>query len=94
VGRIPIDFAVVTREAFAQLVQPRRARGRLRALRFDAGGDGPRDNARRALAEGFGSVAPNTIVVGIDRDRNHILVHQLDPGAGDPKRAIDPLDLR
>jgi hypothetical protein len=32
---------------------------------------------RRALAETVGSVAPNTIVIGIDDERGLLLVHQL-----------------
>jgi hypothetical protein len=51
--------------------------GRFRTAPFRHGDDGRRDVARRALSEAVGSLAPNTIVVGIDPDRNLILVHQL-----------------
>ena len=67
----------------------RRGRGRFRAVPFRAGGDGPRDVARRALSESLGSLGPNTIVIGIDRERDLILVHQLVPR--DERR--DPLGL-
>jgi multisubunit Na+/H+ antiporter MnhE subunit len=55
-------------------------RGRPASFRtapFRGGGDGPRDVGRRALSEGLGSLGPNTIVIGIDRERDLIVVHQL-----------------
>jgi hypothetical protein len=55
----------------------RAPRGRFRTAPFRAGGNGRRDVARRALSEAVGSLGPNTIVIGIDRDRDLILVHQL-----------------
>jgi len=55
----------------------RRQRGRFRTAPFRGGGDEPRDVGRRALTEGLGSLGPNTIVVGIDRERDLIVVHQL-----------------
>jgi multisubunit Na+/H+ antiporter MnhE subunit len=55
----------------------RRRRGHFRTAPFRGGGDGPRDVGRRALTEGLGSLGPNTIVVGIDRERDLIVVHQL-----------------
>src|SRR5438067_1210273 len=74
VRRVPLQIAFVSREAIAQLVRPKRRRGRFCAVSFDAGGDGSRDSGRRALAEALGSLAPNTIVVGVDPDRRLILV--------------------
>jgi hypothetical protein len=67
----------------------RAGRGRFRTAPFRHGDDGPRDVARRALSEAVGSLGPNTIVVGIDPDRDLILVHQLVPR--DAER--DPLGL-
>ena len=46
---------------------------------------------RRALAESFGSFAPNTIIVGVDADRELILAHQLRPSGG--PEALDLLGL-
>lgn len=69
--------------------------GRFRALPFDAGG-GPEARGREALAELAGSFSPNTFVVGLDRERGVLLVHQLVPEegeAGKARRAIDPLEL-
>src|SRR5436190_8196267 len=55
----------------------RRRRGRFRTAPFRAGGDGPRDVARRAMTESLGSLGPNTIVIGVDPDRDLLLVHDL-----------------
>ena len=38
--------------------------------------------ARRALAEAVGSLTPNTIVIGVDEERNLILGHQLRRSGG------------
>jgi hypothetical protein len=89
--RIPSQLALVAREAFAQLVAPRSARGRFRAVPFNAGGERPCDAGRRALAEALGSLTPNTIVIGIDPDRNLLLVHQLQVQGG--AEELDPLEL-
>lgn len=79
---IPAQAALVAAEIIAQLVRPRPARGRLRAVPFDASGETPADVGRRALAEAFGSLAPNAIVVGVDPDAELLLVHQLRPRGG------------
>jgi hypothetical protein len=69
-----------------------RRRGRLRALPFRHAGGDPADQGRRAMAEGLGSFAPNTIVLGVDAQRDLIFAHQLVP-TDDPAGAIDPLEL-
>jgi multisubunit Na+/H+ antiporter MnhE subunit len=93
VARVPVDVGIVTWALFRQVVERRRERGALRAMRFRADGKDPIDNARRALAELAGSMAPNTIVIGVDTRRKLILVHQLEPG-GSAEDVIDPLELR
>jgi hypothetical protein len=89
--RVPLQIAFVSGEAIAQLVHPRRSRGRFRSVSFDACGEDSRDVGRRALAEALGSLAPNTIVVGVDADRRLILVHQLHRHGG--REELDPLEL-
>ena len=92
ITRLPIEIWVVSVTAIVQLVRPRaRARGRFRAVSFDAGGDGPGDTGRRALAEALGSLTPNTIVVGVDPDKKLILVHQL--RVTRDRDQLDPLKL-
>ena len=68
VASVPGQILLVSWEALAQLVAPRETRGSLRAVPFRAGGEGSLDVGRRALAEGLGSLAPNTIVIGVDDD--------------------------
>ena len=56
----------------------KRMRGSLRAVPFHHGRTGdPRARARRALAVLGVSVPPNSFVLGIDEDRDEMLVHQL-----------------
>jgi multisubunit Na+/H+ antiporter MnhE subunit len=93
VARAPADLALVAGAIARQLVERRPARGRVRAMPFRHGGDDPAAAGRRALAEGLGSFAPNTIVIGVDEQRNVILVHQLVP-SGQAGSTLDPMELR
>ncbi len=75
--RIPVHIALVCVEVLAQLLERKRRRGSFRAVQFSAVNDDPHDAGRRALAEALGSLAPNTIVIGVDIERRLLLVHQL-----------------
>ena len=79
--RLPGQVARDTVIVFAALAR-RLARGEepasgFRELPVRAGGDGPAEFSRRVLAVGGYSLAPNTFVLGIDKDRQAMLVHQL-----------------
>jgi hypothetical protein len=74
--RVPVDAAVLCREAIAQLRHRERVRGEFRAVPFRSG-ESEHDRGRLALTEIVGSLAPNTIVIGIDPDTELLLVHQL-----------------
>ena len=76
VAQVPLHIMLVSWEAIGQLISRRRVRGQFRAVQFE-GGDTDADRGRQALAEALGSLAPNTIVVGIDTERKLLLVHQL-----------------
>jgi hypothetical protein len=92
-ARVPGDIVRLSISALEQLARPQPRRGEFRAVRFNAGdSDSPRDAGRRALAEAAGSLAPNTIILGIDCDRGLILAHQLRRSGG--ADALDPLRLR
>jgi len=54
-----------------------RPQGRIVEEPFSATGDDPRSAARRALAIAGGSLAPNSIVVGIDDERGILVRHEL-----------------
>jgi hypothetical protein len=88
--RIPLDAGVLCMEALAQLLQPKSRRGRFRAVPFKAGSS-EYDRGRYALTELVGSLAPNTIVIGVDADSELLLVHQLRRN-GD-RHDIDVLEL-
>src|SRR5205807_3461330 len=76
--RIPGDVLVVALAALEQLTSPVKRRGKFEAASFAHGSPSdPRAAGRRAMAEAFGSLAPNTIVIGIDRERNLIIAHRL-----------------
>jgi multisubunit Na+/H+ antiporter MnhE subunit len=92
VVRAPRDVVLVLAAIVRQLVRPRARRGFLRAVPFRYGADDAEGHARRALASGVGSFAPNTIVIGIDQERELLLVHQL-VRSGDARSAADPMEL-
>jgi hypothetical protein len=89
--KIPTDIALLCWEVLLQLVAPRQVRGTWRAARFGATKQTASDTGRRAMSEWMGSVAPNTIVVGVDPERGLVLVHQL-RRQGDTDQ-LDPLGL-
>jgi hypothetical protein len=89
--KIPLDIGILCWEALAQLIAPRQTRGTFRAAPFRATAETPTDTGRRALCEWAGSVSPNSFVVGVDAERDLVLVHQL-RRQGDPGQ-LDPLGL-
>ena len=89
--RIPADVVRVSLMALRALGSRRARAGRFRAVSFADGEDQKHESGRRALALALGSLAPNTIMVGVDPERQLILAHQLKPTGG--REAIDPLEL-
>jgi multisubunit Na+/H+ antiporter MnhE subunit len=79
---VPGHIAMVSWEAIRQLFDRRPTRGVFRAVPFAAGED-PEGVGRRALSEILGSLAPNTIVVGVDVERQLLFVHQLRPSGSE-----------
>ena len=68
------DFAVVS----IALVHGR-PRGAWETIELPVRGDDPRSAGRRALLAVLASIAPNTYLVDIDRERGVAHVHNLDP---------------
>ena len=62
----------------------RPVRGEFRVVPFPVEADDARSAARRALATALVSVAPNTVVVGVEGGEGEMLVHQLVPEPGSP----------
>lgn len=89
--KVAVDITLVSTAALRALVRRDPQLGRFRAVRFEGGEDQEQETGRRALAEALGSFAPNTVVAGIDDEKNLILAHQLWPSAG--RRSVDPLEL-
>jgi multisubunit Na+/H+ antiporter MnhE subunit len=52
-------------------------RGRLVEVPYTALGDDPTDAAHRVFTQALGSLAPNTVIVGVDAERRTLLVHEL-----------------
>ena len=59
-------------------------RGVFRVVPFPSEADDARSAGRRALATALVSVAPNTLVVGVEGGEGEMLVHQLVPEPGSP----------
>ena len=87
-----LDTGVLIVVLWRRLVMRRSVGGSFRAVPFRAAGEDSEAAARRAIAKGVGSFAPNTYILDIDRERELILVHQLVPEPDQPK-SIDPLGL-
>lgn len=85
---VPLVRALVTRG-----VLRRPSRSALVEIPFGATGDEPEEAAYRALTEYLGTLAPNTVVVDIDRERGILFAHQLEP-TRDPAAAAAPLPPR
>jgi multisubunit Na+/H+ antiporter MnhE subunit len=81
----PLAVALVTRG-----ILRRTGTGRVHELPFDATGEDPESHAYRVLTATYGSVAPNTIVLDIDRERGKLYAHEL-VETGDPAAAAMPL---
>ena len=87
------DSGIVLAAVVLQLLGIRRVHGRFIGVPFRARADDPRTAGRRALAAALTSFAPNTVVVGFDREQDVMIVHRLvatrSHPSGGPRRAID-----
>jgi multisubunit Na+/H+ antiporter MnhE subunit len=84
---VPLTTALVER------LLGRPSRAALVEVPFPETGDRPEDAAYRALTEVLGTLAPNTIVVDVDREREVLIAHQL-VRTSDPAAAATPLPPR
>ena len=65
--------------ALAKRIAGQPSEGELKVIPYDAGGDDSDSSARRALTVAYTTIPPNFIVIGIDRERNYLMVHQVSP---------------
>lgn len=82
------DTLIVFAALWRQLVHGTAAPSGYRELPMTHGGDDPESVTRRVLAIGGKSVAPNAFVLGIDPDRDVMVIHQLvvNEGRATPRR--------
>ncbi len=84
--KIVREIGVVFWALALHMAGQRRLSGRYRAFEFPAGGDDPTSAGRRAVAAEADALSPNTFPVDIDRERQVVLRHELDP-----RRASDEM---
>jgi multisubunit Na+/H+ antiporter MnhE subunit len=71
------DLAPLARVLVVRGILRRPGAGALVEVPFRATSDDPDDVAHRALTQALGSLAPNTVVVDIDKERGVLIAHQL-----------------
>ena len=89
-ARTVTDLVPLARVLWRRGVRRRDERGALVEVPYSAVADDPDDAAHRVFTEALGSLAPNTLVVAIDRERRVLIVHELEPTA-DPAARAKPL---
>jgi multisubunit Na+/H+ antiporter MnhE subunit len=81
--RLPLaavrDCRVVLGVLWRHVIRGEEGGGAFRAFHFPVAGTGGRAAGRRALLNAAISFTPNTYVVGIDEEKEQVLVHQLVP---------------
>jgi len=89
VWRLPWQIAKGTWEIFAVLVGHlfTRAPSLIASVKFDPGGDDAHSAGRRALAVALTTVPPNTVAIGIDRQKQRLILHEF-RRAGVPVMAL------
>jgi multisubunit Na+/H+ antiporter MnhE subunit len=92
--RLPVDLCTDTFRVFGALWR-RLARGEeprsgFRVVPVEYGDDSPEGVTRRALLVGGRSLAPNTFVLGIDKESNLMVIHQLEVDQGEPQDPEQP----
>lgn len=69
----------VTFKALLQEVAGRHPDSKFETAGYDTAGTDARSDAKRALAIAYLTIPPNSIIVGIDRDKKQILIHHIIP---------------
>lgn len=65
--------------ALARHLAGKKSEAQFKAVKFDAGGDDAESWARRTLVTAYATIPPNFIVLGVDVDKDILLVHQVSP---------------
>jgi multisubunit Na+/H+ antiporter MnhE subunit len=85
-GQVARDTVIVFAALGRRLLRGEQPPSGFREIRVPFGGRGDEDVTRRVLLVGGRSVAPNTFVLGIDPERNVMIVHQLMANEGEAAR--------
>jgi multisubunit Na+/H+ antiporter MnhE subunit len=88
--RTVTDLGPLARALWRRGIRRRDEHGAMAEVPYAAVGDTPDAATHRAFTQALGSLGPNTLVVGVDRDRRVLLVHQLVP-TDDPAADAKPL---
>jgi multisubunit Na+/H+ antiporter MnhE subunit len=84
-GQVLGDTVLVFRALWRRLVHGEQPPSGFRELPVRYGDDSDAGVTRRVLLIGASSLAPNTFVLGLDKDRDVMVVHQLVPNQGRPE---------
>jgi multisubunit Na+/H+ antiporter MnhE subunit len=76
-GEVARDTVTVYRALWRRLIRGEQPPSAFKELPTRFGGDSPEDVTRRVLLIWGTSVAPNTFALGIDKDRDVMVVHRL-----------------
>jgi len=85
-GQVARDTVIVFAALGRRLLRGEQPPSGFREIPVPFGGRGDEDVTRRVLLVGGRSVAPNTFVLGIDSERNVMIVHQLVANEGEAAR--------
>jgi multisubunit Na+/H+ antiporter MnhE subunit len=84
------DLVPLARALWRRGVRRRDERGAMAEVPYAAVAEEPGAATHRVFTQALGSLAPNTVVVGVDADRRVLLVHQLVP-TDDPAAEAKPV---
>ena len=85
-GDVARDTVIVLAVLWRRLARGQEPASGFRELPVSPGPDTAEGETRRALLIGARSLAPNTVVLGIDPGREVMIVHQLVATEGEPAR--------
>jgi multisubunit Na+/H+ antiporter MnhE subunit len=83
-GQVVRDTGIVFGALWRRLANGQEPSSGFLAIPVRYGGDGDADVTRRVLLVAAQSVAPNTFALGLDKERDHMVIHQLVITEGEP----------
>ncbi len=68
-----------TLKAVAEKLMAKPSKAQFKAAKYDTTGEDDESAAKRALAVAYMTIPPNFIIVGIDKEKGEVLIHQVEP---------------